>query len=113
MFLKRRIKRRISRKSFPCAPFYAHIFPMGRPRKKNLRTKLNLTLPPPLIEEGKAHAYEHNESLSEMIERLLRNEISGASSFTAIAGARPIASSTGRKSSAAATRHAAHAKAEQ
>jgi hypothetical protein len=49
---------------------------MGRPKKKFTKAPLNLTLAPSLIEAAKAYAFDSNESLSELIERLLRRELS-------------------------------------
>jgi len=50
---------------------------MGRPRKKIPKTQLNLTLNPSVIEQAKEYAFECNESLSQLIERLLREEMAG------------------------------------
>ena len=50
---------------------------MGRPKKKFLKSPLNLTLNASIIEQAKAYAFECGESLSEIIERLLREEMAG------------------------------------
>lgn len=52
---------------------------MGRPKKKITKAPLNLTLSPSLIEAAKAYAFNCNESLSELIERLLQREINANS----------------------------------
>jgi hypothetical protein len=86
---------------------------MGRRPKKIRRKNLNISLLPETITLAKRIADNENKSLSELIECLLVDYMGGASSSTATAGERPTASSTGRKSSAAATRNVARAKAEQ
>lgn len=44
---------------------------MARPRKKVIKQRVNLSLSPELHAAAQEYAYEKNESLSGMVERLL------------------------------------------
>jgi len=59
--------------------FYAHKFPMGRPLKKTKRVATNLTLDPQIKANAAQFAYDNDETLSELIERLLSEEIARSS----------------------------------
>jgi hypothetical protein len=48
---------------------------MGRPAKKTKKVPLNLTMEPELRDWAVAYAYVKNESLSEMVARLLKQEV--------------------------------------
>lgn len=48
---------------------------MGRPRKKITKLRVNLSLDPQLHAEAQNYAYQQNESLSSLVERLLGETI--------------------------------------
>ena len=52
---------------------------MPRPTKKHKKVPANITLEPSLKDAAIALAYENNESLSELITRLLEEEIADSS----------------------------------
>lgn len=50
---------------------------MVRPRKKVIKSRVNLSLSPHLLEAASTYAYERNESLSSLVERLLVEAMTG------------------------------------
>ena len=63
------------RRRIDCAHYFAHGLTMARPKKLMVRRATNLTIDPDIRERAAVVALKRNESLSQMVERLLRSEI--------------------------------------
>jgi hypothetical protein len=58
---------------------------MSRPKKINHDSRVNMTIAPQLLAESKRLAYETDGTLSEMVERLLRQELAKSTNKDAYA----------------------------